>query len=87
MMVMVVYQGQECFTFNGAAECTDMSTVPGKATDNGTIGKLTVSYAPTDDMLLYATISEGYRAGFLNRPGGYTSECLHCSLPSLAQMR
>ena len=68
-----VYQGQECFTFNGAAECTDMSTVPGKATDNGTIGKLTVSYAPTDDMLLYATISEGYRAGFLNRPGGYTS--------------
>ena len=24
-------------------------------------------------MMLYATISEGYRAGFLNRPGGYTS--------------
>jgi iron complex outermembrane receptor protein len=68
-----VYQGKECYLFNGATECTDMSTVPSKATDNGTIGKLTVSYAPTDDMMLYATISEGYRAGFLNRPGGYQS--------------
>ncbi len=48
--------------------------IPDKATDNGTIGKMTVSYAPTDDMMLYATISEGYRAGFLNRPGGYTSK-------------
>ena len=50
-----------------------LTGIPDKATDNGTIGKLTVSYAPTDDMMLYATISEGYRAGFLNRPGGYTS--------------
>ena len=47
--------------------------IPDKATDNGTIGKMTVSYAPTDDMMLYATVSEGYRAGFLNRPGGYQS--------------
>jgi iron complex outermembrane receptor protein len=45
-----------------------------KATADGTIFKFTASYTPTEDMLLYATISEGFRAGFLNRPGGYTSK-------------
>ncbi|MBT3799414.1 MAG: TonB-dependent receptor [Porticoccaceae bacterium] len=45
-----------------------------KATADGTIMKVTASYAPTEDMMLYATISEGFRAGFLNRPGGYTSK-------------
>ena len=45
-----------------------------KATADGTIFKFTASYTPTEDMLLYATVSEGFRAGFLNRPGGYTSQ-------------
>ena len=45
-----------------------------KATADGTIFKFTASYTPTEDMLLYATVSEGFRAGFLNRPGGYTSK-------------
>jgi iron complex outermembrane recepter protein len=45
-----------------------------KATADGTIFKVTASYTPTEDMLLYATVSEGFRAGFLNRPGGYTSK-------------
>ena len=45
-----------------------------KATADGTIFKFTASYTPTEDMLLYATASEGFRAGFLNRPGGYTSK-------------
>lgn len=66
-----VYQGDTCHTFRGAPACTDMSTVPDKATEDGTIFKFTTSYRPTEDMLLYATISEGFRAGFLNRPGGY----------------
>ena len=48
--------------------------IPDKATDDGTIFKVTAAYTPTEDMMLYATISEGYRAGFLNRPGGYTSK-------------
>ena len=48
--------------------------IPDKATADGTIFKLTTSYRPTVDMLLYATFSEGFRAGFLNRPGGYTSK-------------
>jgi len=47
--------------------------IPDKATADGTIFKLTTSYRPTVDMLLYATFSEGFRAGFLNRPGGYVS--------------
>ena len=45
-----------------------------KSTADGTIFKFTASYTPTEDMLLYATVSEGFRAGFLNRPGGYTSK-------------
>jgi len=45
-----------------------------KSTADGTIFKLTASYTPTEDILLYATVSEGFRAGFLNRPGGYTSQ-------------
>ena len=44
-----------------------------KATDDGTVMKFTTSYTPNEDMLLYVTISEGFRAGFLNRPGGRTT--------------
>ena len=55
--------------YQGAA----IEGIPDKATADGTIFKLTTSYRPTVDMLLYATFSEGFRAGFLNRPGGYVS--------------
>ena len=47
--------------------------IPDKAEAKGEIFKFTASYTPSDDVLLYATMSEGFRAGFLNRPGGYTS--------------
>ncbi|MDG2004328.1 MAG: TonB-dependent receptor, partial [Novosphingobium sp.] len=30
----------------------------------------TVSFTPTDDLLFFATYSEGFRPGLLNRPGG-----------------
>ena len=43
---------------------------PDVASASGTIVKLTVSYTISDDVLLYATYSEGYRPGLLNRPGG-----------------
>ncbi len=43
---------------------------PDKAETDGVIGKLTVSWMPTDDYLFYATWSEGFRPGLLNRPGG-----------------
>ena len=42
------------------------------AHSEGTIGKLTASWTPTDAALFYATWSEGFRPGILNRPGGST---------------
>jgi outer membrane receptor protein involved in Fe transport len=68
-----VYGGESCALLGKNTTCTDMSTVPDKASEDGTIFKVTTSYTPNEDMLLYATISEGFRAGFLNRPGGYVS--------------
>ena len=46
---------------------------PDKAEADGVIKKITGTYTPNDDMLFYATYSEGYRPGLLNRPGGATS--------------
>lgn len=43
---------------------------PDKAQTDGTIFKFSVSWRPNDDSLLYATASEGFRPGLLNRPGG-----------------
>jgi outer membrane receptor protein involved in Fe transport len=43
---------------------------PDSAETDGVIGKLSVSWFPQDDMLLYATWSQGFRPGLLNRPGG-----------------
>jgi len=43
---------------------------PDAAETDGVIGKFTVSWTPNDNALLYATWSEGFRPGLLNRPGG-----------------
>ena len=43
---------------------------PDKAKTSGVIFKGTVTYTPSEDVLLYATYSEGFRPGLLNRPGG-----------------
>jgi outer membrane receptor protein involved in Fe transport len=43
---------------------------PDKAVADGTIFKVTGTWAPTDDQLYYLTWSEGFRPGLLNRPGG-----------------
>jgi outer membrane receptor protein involved in Fe transport len=43
---------------------------PSKARSKGTIFKGTLTYTPTDALLFYATYSEGFRPGLLNRPGG-----------------
>lgn len=40
------------------------------ANEKGTTPKVTLSYKPNDDMLFYATYSEGYRPGGFNRRGG-----------------
>ena len=66
-----IYQGESSVLFNGASTPTDVSTVPDNNSSTGTIWKGTVTYTPSDNVLIYATYSEGYRSGFLNRPGGY----------------
>jgi outer membrane receptor protein involved in Fe transport len=43
---------------------------PDVASASGTILKATVTLTPTPDTLFYATYSEGFRPGLLNRPGG-----------------
>lgn len=43
------------------------------AQSDGVIGKVSFSWTPTDNMLYYVTWSEGFRPGFLNRPGGSTN--------------
>ena len=46
---------------------------PDVAKAEGAIYKGTVTLTPTDDLLFYATYSEGFRPGLLNRPGGATN--------------
>ena len=43
---------------------------PDKAATDGMIYKVTGEWTPTANTLFYATYSEGFRAGLLNRPGG-----------------
>jgi len=40
------------------------------ASTDGVIGKVSLAWTPAEDILLYATWSEGFRPGLLNRPGG-----------------
>jgi outer membrane receptor protein involved in Fe transport len=46
---------------------------PDKAQTDGVIGKVTYSWNPTEDVMYYATWSEGFRPGLLNRPVGSSS--------------
>ena len=43
---------------------------PDTAQTDGVIFKATGTWTPNDDMLFYATYSQGFRPGLLNRPGG-----------------
>ncbi|MEO0575978.1 MAG: TonB-dependent receptor [Pseudomonadota bacterium] len=43
---------------------------PDTAATDGVIFKVTGTWRPNDDQMYYATISEGFRPGLLNRPGG-----------------
>lgn len=48
----------------------NMVGAPDKAATAGVIYKLTGTWTPGKDILVYATYSEGFRPGLLNRPGG-----------------
>jgi outer membrane receptor protein involved in Fe transport len=41
-----------------------------KAKTDGVIGRASLAWTPTDDQMYYATWSQGFRPGLLNRPGG-----------------
>ncbi|GAB5413517.1 MAG: TonB-dependent receptor [Congregibacter sp.] len=43
---------------------------PDSAQTDGVIGKISASWTPTDNQLWFFTLSEGFRPGLLNRPGG-----------------
>lgn len=43
---------------------------PDTAATDGVIYKATLKWTPEDDKMYYATYSEGFRPGLLNRPGG-----------------
>ncbi|MDE0360994.1 MAG: TonB-dependent receptor plug domain-containing protein [Rhodospirillaceae bacterium] len=46
---------------------------PDKAVADGTIFKATLDWRPQPEHLYYVTLSEGFRPGLLNRPGGRVS--------------
>ncbi|MEM1146329.1 MAG: TonB-dependent receptor [Pseudomonadota bacterium] len=62
----------QSFGTNISAQFAPDNTVgaPDKAATDGAIYKLTGTWTPTSDLLFYATYSEGFRPGLLNRPGG-----------------
>ena len=65
----------QAFGTNISAQFAPGNTVgaPDKAVADGTIFKLTASWRPNNDQMYYLTISEGFRPGLLNRPGGATN--------------
>jgi outer membrane receptor protein involved in Fe transport len=75
-----VNQPGELFSSNGVADCQAQGLTepyrgaPCKRIDKGTkdedyLGKVNLTYKFTDDLMVYATWSEGYRPGGINRRG------------------
>jgi len=62
----------QAFGTNISAQFAPNNSVgaPDKAATDGFIYKVSGEYRPSDDVLLYVTLSEGFRPGLLNRPGG-----------------
>jgi len=56
---------------------------PDKAETDGVIGKATLSWNPSDDIMYYLTWSEGFRPGLLNRPAGSTDSTGNYSVPAV----
>ena len=53
-----------------ATQIFNATRAPDVAATDGVIIKVTGTWTPTDNSLFYATYSEGFRPGLLNRPGG-----------------
>jgi outer membrane receptor protein involved in Fe transport len=65
----------QAFGTNISAQFAPNNSVgaPDKAVADGTIFKVTGTWRPNNDQMYYLTISEGFRPGLLNRPGGATN--------------
>lgn len=53
-----------------AQQIFNAARAPDTASTDGVIGKVSLAWTPRQNMLFYATWSEGFRPGLLNRPGG-----------------
>ena len=53
-----------------AQQIFQATRAPDTASTDGVIVKVNAEWTPTSDLLFYATYSEGFRPGLLNRPGG-----------------
>ncbi|MEL6691680.1 MAG: TonB-dependent receptor [Pseudomonadota bacterium] len=73
----------QAFGTNISAQFAPDNTVgaPDKAATDGVIYKLTGTWTPNSDVLFYATYSEGFRPGLLNRPGGRTNPAGNYTVP------
>jgi outer membrane receptor protein involved in Fe transport len=73
----------QVFGTNISAQFAPDNTVgaPDKAVTDGFIGKVTLDWKPNDDQMYYATWSEGFRPGFLNRPGGKSNAASTYTVP------
>ena len=71
-MYAAVDSDAQAFGTNISAQFSPDNTVgaPDKAATDGMIYKVTGEWTPSDNLLFYATYSEGFRPGLLNRPGG-----------------
>jgi outer membrane receptor protein involved in Fe transport len=47
-----------------------LRNAPDTAQTDGVIGKFSLAWQPSDEQLWFVTVSEGFRPGLLNRPGG-----------------
>ena len=63
------------YTLDNVDEAPDrvaaaLLNAPDTAQTDGVIGKVSLAWTPNDDQLWFVTLSEGFRPGLLNRPGG-----------------
>ena len=60
----------EPLTDGQTTQVVNALAAPDTAATDGVIGKISMSWTPNADQLWFVTLSEGFRPGLLNRPGG-----------------
>ena len=70
ILAALIAAGDTSATLAQATQVFNALRAPDTASTDGFIFKGNVSFTPIDGVLLYATYSEGFRPGLLNRPGG-----------------